>query len=153
MPRWKRLTGRSLILLFALIFLLIPSPSFSDDTDNINFLLNNYSFKQKESFEYQKPVLNRLFTFNELVFLGRNLIRLYQTFISSQDLTVCMFHPHCSLYADWAINEYGAFQGGLMSSDRVLRCNGFGSYYYPDILPDGKIFDPPEYNALWQKNP
>jgi len=62
------------------------------------------------------------------------LIKLYQKTLSPDhgpfkpyfhNLGTCRFRPTCSEYAIAAIEKYGVFQGCLMASKRVLRCNPF----------------------------
>lgn len=87
------------------------------------------------------------FTFAEVneVKLGTlGLIRLYQLFVSSQDMSVCNFTPSCSRFGMASIEHHGLVQGMLMTSDRLLRCNGMGVPHYPKHPTTGKCFDPPE---------
>ncbi len=85
-------------------------------------------------------------------FILRGSIRLYQTFISSQDIPGCGFTPSCSRYAMQAMEQYGIVYGLLMCSDRLLRCNGFGhKHYYPIHPQTGRFADPVEANYLWGK--
>ena len=70
-------------------------------------------------------------------------IRLYQLFISTQDLSVCNFTPSCSHFAQEAIRRYGFIRGVLMTSDRLQRCNSMSIYYAWDERT-GKYKDPVE---------
>ncbi|NIA29052.1 MAG: membrane protein insertion efficiency factor YidD [Actinobacteria bacterium] len=76
-------------------------------------------------------------------------IRFYQLFISSQDIPVCNFTPSCSKFGMAAIKKYGVFYGGLMTFDRLQRCNGLGRKYYPIHPVTDKSYDPIERNT-WQ---
>ncbi len=116
-----------------------------------NFLKKNFKIKKSTKYVYNIDYDFKKAPFNELAFLGFFTLRLYQFFISSQDKDTCMFHPHCSLYAQISINKYGLVKGGIMSASRLLRCNGVGGSYYYNIAPDGKIIDPPDRNYLWKK--
>lgn len=58
------------------------------------------------------------------------LFLFYKTFISSQDLTVCTFTPSCSEYGILAIKGQGLVKGGLMTMDRLTRCNGLSPQNY-----------------------
>lgn len=53
------------------------------------------------------------------------LISWYQTAISKRTPARCRYFPTCSNYALTAIKRFGALQGSLMASARVLRCNPF----------------------------
>lgn len=61
----------------------------------------------------------------------RLTIRGYQKFISSQDGPVCNFTPSCSRFGSSAIDHFGAIKGVILTSDRLIRCNGSAYYFYP----------------------
>jgi len=66
------------------------------------------------------------------------LIRVFQIWISPQDGPSCRFRPTCSAYGKIAVQKYGAFLGGVLVGDRILRCNIF-STPGDDPVPE-KIF-------------
>jgi conserved hypothetical protein YidD len=66
------------------------------------------------------------------------LIRVFQIWISPQDGPSCRFRPTCSAYGKIAVQKYGAFLGGVLAGERILRCNIF-SKPGDDPVPD-KIF-------------
>jgi hypothetical protein len=86
---------------------------------------------------------------SELKIAATGLIRLYQLFISPQDVPACNFTPSCSRFGMSAIKRYGLFRGVLMTADRLERCNGLGAVYYPIHPETGKSFDPPECEFLF----
>jgi putative membrane protein insertion efficiency factor len=53
------------------------------------------------------------------------LIRLYKKFISPLFPPSCRHYPTCSEYAIEALDKYGIFKGGWLSSKRILKCNPF----------------------------
>lgn len=121
-------------------FILTVSLSFTYVSDDLAFIARNNPIKSKP----KKQVTN--FTFKEvseakLVCMG--LIRLYQLFISSQDISVCNFTPSCSRFGMAAFRKYGLFYGGLMTADRLLRCNGLARRYYPIDPKTGLAIDYP----------
>ena len=61
------------------------------------------------------------------------LIRFYRTSISPYTPPTCRFSPTCSAYAMEAIEKYGAWKGGWLTLNRLLRCHPFykGDYYDP----------------------
>ncbi len=66
------------------------------------------------------------------------LIRVFQIWISPLDGPSCRFSPVCSAYGREAVRKYGAFLGGVLAGDRILRCNIFsapGEDPVPDQLP------------------
>ena len=87
----------------------------------------------------------------KLVFLGA--IQLYQKRISpTSGPDRCGFRPSCSAYGYTAIEEEGPLIGLLMTADRLTRCNLFkgpGPDY--TLLPNGKLYDPPSKNLLFDR--
>lgn len=65
----------------------------------------------------------------------------YKKYISSQDGSNCHFSPSCSHYAKLAIKKYNIFKGILLTTDRLIRCNGRLEEYI--ILENGKALDNP----------
>jgi uncharacterized protein len=66
------------------------------------------------------------------------LIRVFQIWISPLDGPSCRFRPVCSAYGRDAVRKYGAFLGGVLAGDRILRCNIFstpGDDPVPDLAP------------------
>ena len=65
----------------------------------------------------------------------------------------CQFYPSCSNYGAHAIGKYGIIRGGVIASDRIIRCNPFAIYYHIDINrpfneSDGRLIDPVAQRAL-----
>jgi uncharacterized protein len=67
---------------------------------------------------------------NEVQVVFSGLFLFYKTFFSSQDLTVCTFTPSCSEYGILAVKKYGMLKGGVMTMDRLTRCNGLSPHNY-----------------------
>jgi putative component of membrane protein insertase Oxa1/YidC/SpoIIIJ protein YidD len=67
----------------------------------------------------------------------------YKKYLSSQDGTVCTFHPDCSDYAKEAINTRGLILGIFLTSDRLIRCNGNHHEYYYYNYEVGRPIDLP----------
>ncbi|MCP9769707.1 membrane protein insertion efficiency factor YidD [Lacihabitans sp. LS3-19] len=67
---------------------------------------------------------------NEVQVLFSGLFLFYKTFFSSQDLTVCTFSPSCSEYGILAVKKFGMIKGGVMTMDRLTRCNGLTPQNY-----------------------
>ena len=73
------------------------------------------------------------------------LIRIYQKYISTQDLPSCNFSPSCSRFGMGSIQQYGFFRGILLTADRLLRDNGMALHtHYPFDEASGKYIDPVE---------
>jgi putative membrane protein insertion efficiency factor len=67
------------------------------------------------------------------------LIRVFQIWISPLDGPSCRFRPTCSAYGKIAVQKHGAFLGGVLAGDRILRCNPF-TKPGDDPVPE-RIFD------------
>jgi putative membrane protein insertion efficiency factor len=79
-------------------------------------------------------------------------IQLYQKRISPVRGIECGFRPSCSHYARISIEEQGPVVGLMMTADRLTRCHiwkGPGPDY--PLLPNGKLFDPPSRNLLFDR--
>jgi len=82
------------------------------------------------------------------IFFG-GAIRFYRNVISPTQGGRCGFYPSCSTFCVHAIQHYGSLQGGLMTADRLTRCNFFkepGSDYL--LRPDGRLYDPVTANLI-----
>lgn len=80
----------------------------------------------------------------EAAFSG--LFLFYKTFVSSQDQAVCTFTPSCSEYGILSVKKHGVIKGGVMTMDRLTRCNGLSptNYEYDvktKLLKDDPISD------------
>lgn len=67
-------------------------------------------------------------------------IRLYKHQVSPLLPPNCRFVPSCSIYGAEAIEKFGPWRGGLLTSWRILRCNPTGGSGY-----DPPIWPPPHY--------
>jgi hypothetical protein len=79
-------------------------------------------------------------------------IQLYQKRISPVRGIECGFRPSCSHYARISIEEQGPVVGLMMTADRLTRCHIWkepGPDYF--LLPNGKLFDPPSRNLLFDR--
>ena len=76
----------------------------------------------------------------EVIFSGLFLI--YKEFFSSQDYNSCSFHPSCSLYGIQSIKQKGLIKGGVLTLDRLTRCNGFSPEKYEIDYDRRILLDP-----------
>jgi conserved hypothetical protein YidD len=53
------------------------------------------------------------------------LLRVYRSAISPALGPACRFEPTCSVYAQQAIERFGALRGGYLALRRILRCHPF----------------------------
>lgn len=67
----------------------------------------------------------------------------YKSFISSQDMANCVFHPSCSAYAMQAIQNDNIFDAYLKIFDRLTRCHPLIKQgQYPMNKKTGLYHDP-----------
>jgi len=127
----------TVILLLSLSLL-----SSSETEDRLDFLKRtNPIIKEKSDERFYSLLDLRETSEVKLGFSG--LIRFYQLYISSQDVPSCNFTLTCSRFMTKSIQEYGAFHGILMGSDRLQRCFGPGRKYYPKDIKTGHVIDYP----------
>ena len=70
-------------------------------------------------------------TFSALLVLG--MIRFYQACLSPALPSTCRFYPSCSAYAFEAVETWGAWKGGRLALQRLLRCRPWGSSGYDPV--------------------
>ncbi len=51
----------------------------------------------------------------------------------------CRHVPTCSQYAIEAIKIHGPFKGIVLATNRILRCNPWGTHGYDPVPPKGKF--------------
>jgi uncharacterized protein len=73
------------------------------------------------------------------------LFLFYKTFVSSQDQAVCTFTPSCSEFGILAVKKFGMIKGGLMTMDRLTRCNGLSPQNYEVNKKSLLLIDEPGY--------
>jgi putative membrane protein insertion efficiency factor len=61
------------------------------------------------------------------------LIKLYQSTISTVVPPSCRFTPTCSQYTYEAIEKYGFFKGGWLGARRIARCHPFNPGGYDPV--------------------
>ena len=117
--------------------------SVPDEATDLTFILRvnpiQISYQKQEAipFNPRESTPIRLFS--------TGLIRIYQKYISTQDLPACNFTPSCSRFGMGAIQRYGFFRGTLLTADRLLRDNGIMLHtHYPFDEASGKYIDPVE---------
>lgn len=137
-------------IVFYFIFIVLGMNSITQGqiASDLNFIMAHNPI---DSVKGEKPSPFTFSQTNELRVALMGLIRVYQLFISTQDMEVCNFTPSCSRFGMASLKKYGLFHGILMTSDRLQRCNGMGRKYYPIHPETGKCDDPVERNFLGKK--
>ena len=77
------------------------------------------------------------------------LLRVYQTYLSSMNISACKFYPSCSHYAGEAVQRFGARRGIWLTLKRLGRCQPFtrgGFDPVPDLDSRSPISSHSEYN-------
>ncbi|MGL4629601.1 MAG: membrane protein insertion efficiency factor YidD [Leadbetterella sp.] len=82
---------------------------------------------------------------NEIESLFSGMFLLYKSFFSSQDLSVCTFTPSCSEYGIQSVKKYGIIKGGIMTMDRLTRCNGLSNKNYEIDVNQHLLIDKPGF--------
>ncbi len=77
---------------------------------------------QKRDFIF-KDQPKTIFNSNPLSLLYGSSLYLYQNFITQHFSASCLYNPTCSEFSKLAVQEYGIFKGGLLTFDRLNRCN------------------------------
>ena len=127
---------------FALINFLIPDHACCSQE-----VMNGPVFIERQ--EKHPAIDKRIITSStELVF--QTAIRIFQERVSPIDGPRCGFYPTCSRYGHEAIKDKGVLKGGLMTVDRLIRCNPWkGTSGEYKILPNGRLIDRVEDNVLF----
>ena len=119
------------------------SASVPEEAADLTFILRAHPIQISPQKQEAIPFNPRETTSIRLFSTG--LIRIYQKYISTQDLPACNFSPSCSRFGMGAIQKYGFFHGTLLTADRLLRDNGMMPHtHYPFDEASGKYIDPVE---------
>ena len=79
---------------------------------------------------------------NEIQTVFSALFFMYKEVLSSQDANRCAFYPSCSLYGIMAVKQQGLIKGGIMTLDRLTRCNGLSPEKYEKKKKKRALVDP-----------
>ena len=61
------------------------------------------------------------------------LIKVYRTVLSPMLGPKCRYTPSCSAYAIEAVEQHGAWHGGVLAVKRILRCHPWGGSGYDPV--------------------
>jgi putative component of membrane protein insertase Oxa1/YidC/SpoIIIJ protein YidD len=114
---------------FGLLFIYFSLPGFTQTIDlSADLILADSVAKQRIPHHEKRVYIfkNQPKTFKtcnpaSLVFGGT--LYVYQNFISQHLSADCLYDPSCSDFSKQATKEYGLLKGGLLSFDRLSRCN------------------------------
>lgn len=125
-----------IVISFLLLSLFVSKSSFAQ-IDRYRNVLADGNIK----LEHNEAKNNK----NEIEVLFSGLFLFYKTFFSSQDLTVCTFTPSCSEFGILAVKKFGVVKGGVMTMDRLTRCNGLSPSNYEVDKKTMLLKDDPGY--------
>lgn len=125
-------------LLFVVLAVIVL-PVRGDEEETRWFLLEAFT---DEPAPAQAPLISDRDVTNEARLVLALSYSFYRNLLSSQDGDRCGFSPSCSRYAKLAIDRYGPVRGLIMAADRLQRCHGCGSGYYPRDRITGRLYDP-----------
>lgn len=60
---------------------------------------------------------------NPVSWLYGGSLYVYQNYISQHFSANCLYHPSCSDFSKGVVKEFGLIKGGLLTFDRLNRCN------------------------------
>ena len=125
-----------------LIAVFLVSPVLADEAADLDFIRGVNPLIADDRMPQPKAAIRlKPREISELKLAATGLIRLYQKFISSQDVPTCNFQPTCSRFGMACIQEYGVLRGILLTADRLLRCNGSQAAHYSKDAVTGKYVD------------
>ena len=84
-------------------------------------------------------------------------IAAWQRISYNTSLFDCQFYPSCSNYCAQTINNHGIIIGGIIASDRIIRCNPFAYNYHlklnrPFKFNDKRLIDPVKQQTISLKH-
>lgn len=129
------------IFVFFIIFNNIKSEAQqSIDISFIKSVVLKQAPTKSNTFETIKR--NKVTNDSEIEYILYALFYTYKTFLSSQDMNSCNFHPSCSEYGLQAISKKGIIKGGVMTLDRMTRCHPLKLSDYEYSPAHNKFKDP-----------
>lgn len=112
-----------------LLCVLFSMDAFAQSIDlSADLILIDSISKQKISPSSKRSYIfkNQTATFknrNPVSLLYGGSLYVYQNFISQHFSADCLYDPSCSDFSKQAVKEYGLIKGGLLTVDRLGRCN------------------------------
>lgn len=127
----------------SLIVVFCCSHSYCQNSDDLALVSASIQSispqKLKTSQEFKTNLENNG---SELQLISTGLFFAYKEFISSQDFSSCAFHPSCSVYGVECVKRHGVIKGGILTFERLMRCNGFSPEKYEKDYKRNLLLDP-----------
>jgi putative membrane protein insertion efficiency factor len=114
---------------FGLLFFYFSASGFAQSINlSADLMLVDSVSKQQAQHSEKRPYIfkNQPKTFSNcnpasLIYGGS--LYVYQNFVSQHFSADCLYDPSCSDFSKQVVKEYGLIKGGLLSFDRLSRCN------------------------------
>jgi putative component of membrane protein insertase Oxa1/YidC/SpoIIIJ protein YidD len=132
--------------IFLLIFIIISLNTKGQNRSADLAMIGTYtpsSSLPDHSYDHSKKKVKFIQAINPLYWTYRGGIAFYQSYISSQLSTSCIYETSCSRFSKKLFTEYSIFKGFFLSADRITRCNRIT---YSDTSPlsinkEGKVIE------------
>ncbi|MDN4165413.1 membrane protein insertion efficiency factor YidD [Cytophagales bacterium LB-30] len=85
--------------------------------------INQLQPKEEGLVRAQKVHIKPIQAVNPFYWLYRGSLGFYQGLISPQIASNCIYEVSCSRFSSVLVQEFGVLKGGLLSLDRITRCN------------------------------
>jgi len=114
---------------FGLLLLICSMGSFAQSIDmTADLLLVESVTRQRADQPVKRPYIFKnqpktLRNCNPVSLIYGGTLFVYQNFVSQHFSADCLYDPGCSDFSRQAVKEYGLIKGGLLSFDRLSRCN------------------------------
>lgn len=118
MPKWLKTQpnkGFTLILLILLPFLSHAQLS--------EWELNQLNPQVDLTLKKQRNRVKTTQSINPMYWMYRGSLGFYQRVLSPQIASNCIYEVSCSRFSSVLVQEFGVLKGGLLSLDRITRCN------------------------------
>ncbi len=123
------------IMIIIILSLISFNVSFAQNLQEISSYENLFEPKEKHEHYFSKN------NSNEIKFIFSSLYFGYKKFVSSQDISSCVFSPSCSTYSIQSIRKHGVILGTMETFDRLTRCNPLSPENYEIDKKSGIMID------------
>jgi putative component of membrane protein insertase Oxa1/YidC/SpoIIIJ protein YidD len=141
-------------MLDILILLIVFAVGFKSEAQEINIksdlqllekkLSGQQIQKRKNSFIYKGQTFS-FRTHNPVSLLYGGMLFVYQNSLSHHFSADCLYHPSCSAFSKQAVSECGLVKGGLLTVERLNRCNRISAvdlHHAPVHSVTKRVIDP-----------
>jgi uncharacterized protein len=114
---------------FGLFFLVLKFAGFaqtinlSEDLLLVESVMKQQVHHSAKNFYIFKNQPKTLKNCNPISLVYGGSLYVYQNFISQHFSSDCLYDPNCSEFSKKVVKEYGLLKGGMLTIDRLGRCN------------------------------